>query len=234
MLKIENVTAGYHKATVISDVSLDIREGECDCLVGANGAGKSTLMRVITGLLKPFSGRVTYEGTVLTDLSPDKIVDLGIILVPEGRQLFPKMTVLENLLLGGRSKRANPDSKSSFEMVYRLFPVLEQRKSQLAGTLSGGEQQMLAVGRGLMANPNILLLDEPSIGLGPKLVTEIFDVIKVLEKENIGVFLVEQNVRASLTISSRGYLLERGQMVLSGEADKLLKDDAIRKGYLGG
>lgn len=234
MLKIQDIVAGYSKAPVLQGVTFEVMDGECTCLVGANGAGKSTLMKIISGLIKPFSGSVIFDGKDLVSLSTPDIVDLGIIQVPEGRQLFPKMTVLENLILGGRSKRARSDVKAGLERVDSLFPVLGKRRKQVAGTLSGGEQQMLAIGRGLMGKPRILLMDEPSIGLSPILVIEILGVVKDLVKDGITVLLVEQNVRASLAVASHGFLLERGRVVLGGASKDLLESDAIKKGYIGG
>lgn len=234
MLGVENVTAGYFQAAVLRNVSLHVGDAECACLVGANGAGKSTLMSVISGLLKPTSGRIVFDGVDLVGLSPSKIVDLGVIQIPEGRHLFPQMDVTENLLLGARNARARKEAKESFDKVYSLFPILAERRKQKAGTLSGGQQQMLAVARGLMAKPKILLLDEPSIGLSPILVGEIFRTVTELVKTGITVLLVEQNVRAALAISRHGFLIERGEIVLSGESRDLAQDSSIKKGYIGG
>ncbi|MDD4876624.1 MAG: ABC transporter ATP-binding protein [Dehalococcoidales bacterium] len=233
MFVVDTVAAGYGKSMVLQGVSLEVKEGECTCLIGANGAGKSTLMRVISGLLRSVSGEVSIDNIVLTGLPPNEIVDLGVIQVPEGRLIFPQMTVEENLLLGARNHRAKSEAYSSFEKVYTLFPVLKKRKNQRGGTLSGGEQQMLAIGRGLMAKPRILLLDEPSIGLSPLLVAEVFSVVQELIKESIGVLLVEQNVSAALNVSSYGYVLERGHSVLRGSSQELLEDESIKKHYLG-
>jgi len=234
VLKVENVTAGYLQSPVLREVSLQLEDNECACVVGANGAGKSTLMSLISGLMRPSSGSIMFNETSLIGLSPSKIVDLGIIQVPEGRRLFPRMTVAENLLLGARNARARPETKASFEKVYHLFPILEERGKQKAGTLSGGQQQMLAIARGLMAKPKVLLLDEPSIGLSPILVAEIFKTVGGLVNDGISVLLVEQNVRAALAVSSHGFLVERGRIVLSGKSQDLVEESAIKRGFIGG
>lgn len=233
MLKIEGVSAGYLKTPVLRDVSLLVDKG-ISCIVGANGSGKSTLMKVISGLLKPTAGKVSFEDVGLVGLPTHQIVDQGVILVPEGRQLFPKMTVSENLLLGARNKRARSEAGVNFEKVFVMFPVLAQRKNQLAGTLSGGEQQMVAMARGLMASPKILLLDEPSMGLSPIMTEMVFRAVKELSSHGVTVLLVEQNVRVSLMVSQRGFLLEQGRITLSGDSKQLIDSDVIKKGYLGG
>ncbi|TAK30403.1 MAG: ABC transporter ATP-binding protein [Chloroflexota bacterium] len=233
MLRIEDLYAGYSRAPVLQGISLSVNQGESACLIGANGAGKSTLMKVISGVLRPLSGKASFNGLDLIDLPPAEIVDIGVIQVPEGRQLFPNMTVVENLLLGAGNRRARRESKVNMEMVFDLFPILKERRRQMAGTFSGGEQQMVAIARGLMAKPKILLLDEPSIGLSPKFVAEIFRVVEGLAKQGIGVLLVEQNVRAALTATSRGFLLERGHIVLHGNTNELSTDETLMRSYLG-
>ena len=233
MLSIDKINAGYGKVRVLCDISLEINEGEFVALLGSNGAGKSTVLKVISGMLRPTSGSVRLDGVDLTTLRAHKIVEQGIIQVPEGRQLFPKMTVLENLLIGGNNPKAKAARENSLNKVWHLFPVLEERKNQMAGTLSGGEQQMLAVGRGVMARPKILLLDEPSLGLGPILVTNVFKVLEEVNRDGITILLVEQNVKLSLNFSNRAYVLENGRIVMSGDSHQLLNDEAVKKAYLG-
>ncbi|MDY7019527.1 MAG: ABC transporter ATP-binding protein [Chloroflexota bacterium] len=233
MLKVENVSASYGELIVLHDVSLEVKEGEFISLVGANGAGKTSLMKVISGLLKLRAGKITLDGIDLSALAPHEVVKLGIIQVPEGRQLFSRMRVEENILLGGEIYHTPSELNASFERVYRLFPILEERKKQIAGTLSGGEQQMLAIARGLMANPRILLLDEPSIGLAPLLLADVFKVLQRLNREGVTILLAEQNVRYSLMVSSRGYVLERGHIILSGESKQLLNNEMINEAFIG-
>jgi len=233
LLSIDKINAGYGKVRVLCDISLEINEGEFVALLGSNGAGKSTVLKVISGMLRPTSGSVRLDGVDLTTLRAHKIVEQGIIQVPEGRQLFPKMTVLENLLIGGNNPKAKAARENSLNKVWHLFPVLEERKNQMAGTLSGGEQQMLAVGRGVMARPKILLLDEPSLGLGPILVTNVFKVLEEVNRDGITILLVEQNVKLSLNFSNRAYVLENGRIVMSGDSHQLLNDEAVKKAYLG-
>ncbi len=233
MLSVQKVTAGYGAVDVVKDVSLEVDTGEWVTVIGCNGSGKSTLFRVISGLIKPRSGNVFLEDRELTALPSHEIVNLGVIQVPEGRMLFPHMNVKENLLLGGRNKRARDRIASSMEKVYQLFPVLKARESQEAGTLSGGEQQMLATSRGLMAEPRVLLLDEPSLGLAPLLVAEIFRVLESLNKEGMTILLVEQNVIVSLKGAQRGYVLENGEIVLSGRSQDLMNDERTKRAYMG-
>ena len=233
LLSVEKITAGYGALAVIKDISLGVNKGEWVVVIGGNGAGKSTLFRVISGLMKPKAGRVLLENSDLTTLPTHEIVDLGIIQVPEGRLIFPRMNVKENLLLGGRNPRAKPHIASSLEKVYQLFPKLKEREAQEGSTLSGGEQQMLAIGRGLMAMPKILMLDEPSLGLAPILVAEIFRTLHVLNQEGMTLLLVEQNVVMSLKSSQRGYVIENGQIVLSGNSQDLIQDERTKRAYMG-
>ncbi len=236
MLKIKNISTFYGKIQALRNVSIHIQAGEVVSLIGANGAGKTTLLNTISGLLTPASGEISFDDQSLKGLAPDQIVKLGISQVPEGRQIFFHHTVLENLELGAylRMQRKNRDEiDQDLARIYRLFPVLAERKKQLAGTLSGGEQQMLAIGRALMAKPKLLLLDEPSMGLAPKLVREIFETIFRLRKEGTTILLVEQNAGAALAISDRAYVLETGRLVLSGDARELMNDPEVRRAYLG-
>lgn len=232
-LSVKDVTAGYGPIAVIRDISLEVSTGEWVVVIGSNGAGKSTLFKVISGLVKPASGQVFLDDRELTALPSHDIVNLGIIQVPEGRMLFPRMNVKDNLLLGGRNIRARTHIAENLEKVYDLFPVLEKRAAQEAGTLSGGEQQMVAIGRGLMALPRVLLLDEPSLGLAPLLVNEIFGALNTLNKDGMTILLVEQNVIVSLKTAQRGYVLENGEVVMSGKSEDLMNDERTKKAYLG-
>jgi branched-chain amino acid transport system ATP-binding protein len=233
LLNVRNVTAGYTAVDVIKDVSLEVNTGEWVVVIGGNGSGKSTLFKVISGLIEPRSGKVFLEDRELTPLPSHEIVNLGVIQVPEGRMLFPRMNVKENLLLGGRNIRARDQIASNLEKVYQLFPVLKMRETQEAGTLSGGEQQMLATGRGLMGAPRVLLLDEPSLGLAPLLVTDIFKVLESLNRDGMTILLVEQNVIVSLKSAQRGYVLENGQIVLSGSSQEIMADERTKRAYMG-
>jgi branched-chain amino acid transport system ATP-binding protein len=234
MLKVDNVDVAYGDVEVLHEVSLDIQEGELVAVIGANGAGKTTLLKTISGLLKPINGSITFESQIISDQSPDKIVSNGIVHVPEGRLLFPDMSVQENLEMGAYLEKDKDKITGRFESVYELFPVLEERSSQMAGTLSGGEQQMLAVGRGLMAGPTIFMFDEPSLGLAPKLVQSIFEMVLHINKTmKVTVLLVEQNVRMSCEISNRAFVLENGRMVLQGTGKEMLENDHVREAYLG-
>lgn len=234
MLEVKNIHTYYGKIHALKGVSLKIRDGEIVCLIGANGAGKSTLLMTISGLLRPAEGNVYLEGKSLTGLHPHEIVKRGISLVPEGRRVFSDLTVLENLRVGAyaRPDRAKIDGDIGY--VYSLFPKLKERRGQLSGTLSGGEQQMLAVGRALMSKPKLLLLDEPSLGLAPQLVEVIMETILAINKNGTSLLLVEQNALAALQISNRGYVIETGRMVMDEEANVLLGTDEVRKAYLGG
>ncbi|BCR04269.1 ABC transporter ATP-binding protein [Desulfuromonas versatilis] len=234
LLSIDNINVGYGEIQVLFDLSLHVNEGEVVSIIGANGAGKSTLLKTISGMLKPSSGAVSFDGEPIHPLPADEIVDRALIHVPEGRRLFSLMTVQENLEMGAYSKHAAPHAKESLAEVHKLFPRLDERRRQLAGTLSGGEQQMVAIGRGIMARPKILMLDEPSLGLAPVLKKDIFAAIKqIAEDFGTTIVLVEQDVMHSLAISDRAYVMEQGQVVMEGEADKLLHDPHIKKAYLG-
>jgi branched-chain amino acid transport system ATP-binding protein len=233
LLRIEGLEAGYGDVTAVSAVSLEVRRGEAVALVGSNGAGKTTTLRAISGLLPVRSGTIELEGRRLAGLSPAEIVALGIAHVPEGRQLFPSMTVRENLDLGARSAEARARKTETLEWVFGLFPRLADRQRQVAGTLSGGEQQMCAIGRGLMARPKLLMLDEPSLGLAPVMVKAIFENLERINREGTTILVVEQNVLRSLRLSHRGYVLENGRIVLDGARDYLLASRHIKQAYLG-
>lgn len=233
MLTIKNLKSGYGDVPILFDVSLEINKGETVALIGANGAGKTTTIKTISGLLKAWGGSVIYDGVDITNWASHKIVAEGLIQVAEGRKLFPDLSVLENLELGGflRSVRANRPKNMKY--VFELFPRLEERKSQIAGTLSGGEQQMLAIGRALMSEPKLLMLDEPSLGLAPMLVQDIFNVVQQINSEGTTVLIVEQNAVQTLRMAQRGYVMEHGKISLSGTGDELLTDPRIREAYLG-
>jgi len=233
MLKIENLNSAYGDLQVLWDVSLEVKQGEIVTVVGANGAGKSTTLRNVSGLLKPRSGRIVFEGQEINKIPSHKVVELGLIQVPEARRIFPEMTVVENLRMGSFVKSVRADRERNMERVFSLFPRLAERKTQLGGTMSGGEQQMLAIGRGLMANPKVLLLDEPSLGLSPLLVKNIFGIIQEINRQGTTVLLVEQNVYQSLKISHRAYVMETGRVVLSGTGAELLADPHVKKAFLG-
>jgi branched-chain amino acid transport system ATP-binding protein len=233
MLEIEHVHSYYGKIHALKDVSLNVDRGEIVTLIGANGAGKSTTLKTISGLLRPRHGSVRLEGEDLTTLLPHQIVTKGVIQVPEGRRIFGQLTVMENLDMGAFTCRDNQQIKTNLEKVFDLFPRLNERRKQVAGTLSGGEQQMLAMGRALMANPEVLLLDEPSMGLAPVLVDSIFDTIRRLHAEGTTILLVEQNARMALQVASRGYVIQTGEVVLSDNADNLQKNEMVRKAYMG-
>jgi branched-chain amino acid transport system ATP-binding protein len=233
LLKVEGIQVFYGDLQALRDVSLEVNQGEIISLVGSNGAGKTTTLMTISCILKPRQGRVVFQGDFVQDYSSSRIVELGIVQIPEGRQLFPSLTVLENLEMGARFSKAKRVKKESLKWVFQLFPRLQERKGQLAGTLSGGEQQMLAIGRGLMSCPSLLMLDEPSLGLSPILVKTIFDIIREINRQGTSILLVEQNVFHSLTLSHRGYVLENGSVVLNGAGQELLKNQLIRQTYLG-
>lgn len=233
MLKIEHLDFAYGDLQVLWDVSLEVNKGEIVTVLGANGAGKSTVLRNVSRLLRPSRGTITFENQVLNRLPPHKVVDLGLIQVPEARRIFPEMTVLENLRMGSFAKPTRKDREKNLDRVFGLFPRLGERKGQLGGTMSGGEQQMLAIGRGLMANPRLLLLDEPSLGLSPLLVRSIFATIEEINRQGTTVLLVEQNVYQSLHIAHRAYVMETGRVVLSGTGADLLADPHVKKAFLG-
>jgi branched-chain amino acid transport system ATP-binding protein len=234
MLKVNNIDVSYGDVQVLFDVSLDINAGELVAVIGANGAGKTTLLRTISGLLKPHGGEILFQDEVISSRPPHHIVNAGIIQIPEGRLLFPDMTVQENLAMGAYLIRDKAAIEESLHSIYAMFPVLEERSTQLAGTLSGGEQQMLAIGRGLMAKPTLLMLDEPSLGLSPKLVQQVFNLVLQINKElGVTVLLVEQNVRHSCEISDRAFVLENGRVALAGPGREMLQNDHVRRAYLG-
>lgn len=234
MLKLNNVKAGYGNIVAIKDVSLEINEGEIITLIGANGAGKSTTLMTISGVVSAREGEISFKGERIEKKSSDEIVRLGICQVPEGRHIFPQLTVKENLDMGAFLRDDTAEIKKDLDYVFDLFPILAQRKNQDGGTLSGGEQQMLAMSRALMARPQVLLLDEPSMGLAPLVIKQIFEIIKQINKEsNTTIFLVEQNANQALHIADRGYVIENGEISLSGPADELLQNSDIQKAYLG-
>lgn len=233
MLEIKDIELYYGMIQAIKGISFEVNEGEVIALIGANGAGKTTTLHTITGLLSPKKGSVIFEGKDITKVPAHKIVSLGIAHVPEGRRVFAELTVYENLKMGAYTRKDKDEIEKTLEMVYKRFPRLEERKNQLAGTLSGGEQQMLAMGRALMSHPKIIVMDEPSMGLSPILVNEIFDIIQEVSKGGTTVLLVEQNAKKALSIADRAYVLETGRIVLEGDAKVLMNDDSIKKAYLG-
>lgn len=233
MIELKNIEAGYGELQIIFDVSMNIEENEIVALVGANGAGKSTLIKTVCGLLPVNRGSIVFEGREIQNAPTHTIIDNGIALVPEGRRLFSYMTVLENLELGAYVEKSKEKMKKNLEWVFGLFPKLEERQKQLAGTFSGGEQQMLTIGRALMSRPKFLIMDEPSLGLAPVIVEDVFEIIKVLHNEGVTILLVEQDVRASLEIADRAYVLEHGRISLKGRSRDLLDDENIKKAYLG-
>ncbi|MEA5000028.1 MAG: ABC transporter ATP-binding protein [Candidatus Limiplasma sp.] len=233
MLTIKNLNVHYGAIHAIKGISLEVNDGEIVSLIGANGAGKTTILHTISGLVKATSGEITYNGVNLRATAPNRIISLGMAHVPEGRHVFSRMTVMENLRMGAYTIADGEQIKQNIETVFQSFPRLKERAKQLAGTLSGGEQQMLATGRALMTNPKIILMDEPSMGLSPILVKEIFRIIGTLHDKGITILLVEQNAKVALSISSRAYVLETGNIAMSGAAGALLEDDRVRKAYLG-
>jgi branched-chain amino acid transport system ATP-binding protein len=234
MLKLENIQAGYGNIVAIKDVSLEINEGEIITLIGANGAGKSTTLMTISGVVQARAGKIFFKNESIEKKSSDNIVKLGICQVPEGRHIFPQLTVQENLDMGAFLRKDKAEIKKDLEYVFDLFPILAERKTQDGGTLSGGEQQMLAMSRALMARPQLLLLDEPSMGLAPLVIKQIFEIIKQINKENnTTIFLVEQNANQALHIADRGYVIENGEITLAGSAKDLLENSDIQKAYLG-
>lgn len=233
MLEIRDLEVYYGMIQAIKGISFDVNEGEVIALIGANGAGKTTILHTITGLLNAKSGKVSFNGTDITKVPGHKIVSMGMAHVPEGRRVFAQLSVYQNLMMGAYTRKDKQEISETLENVYHRFPRLEERKNQMAGTLSGGEQQMLAMGRALMSHPKIILMDEPSMGLSPIFVNEIFDIIKEVSKGGTTVLLVEQNAKKALSIADRGYVLETGKIVLEGKADDLLHNDSIKKAYLG-
>jgi branched-chain amino acid transport system ATP-binding protein len=233
MLQIRKLNFAYGDLQVLWDVDLEVKQGEIVTVVGANGAGKSTMLKNVSRLVHPTSGSITFEGHDLSRVPSHKVVEMGIVQVPEARRIFPEMTVTENLRMGSFVKATRKDRDRNMERVFSLFPRLGERKSQLGGTMSGGEQQMLAIGRGLMGNPRVMLLDEPSLGLSPLLVRNIFEIIKEINLQGTTILLVEQNVFQSLRISHRAYVLETGRVVLSGTGAELLANAHVKKAFLG-
>lgn len=233
MLEVKDLEVYYGMIQAIKGVSFEVNEGEVIALIGANGAGKTTILHTITGLLSPKKGSVTFEGKEITKIPAHKIVSLGMAHVPEGRRVFAQLSVYQNLKMGAYTRKDKSEIEEALENVYKRFPRLQERKNQLAGTLSGGEQQMLAMGRALMSHPRIILMDEPSMGLSPILVNEIFDIIQSVSASGTTVLLVEQNAKKALSIADRAYVLETGKIVTSGEAHTLLEDPAIKAAYLG-
>jgi branched-chain amino acid transport system ATP-binding protein len=232
-LSLEKIEVRYGDALALFNVSLEVKQGEIVSIVGANGAGKSTTLKAISGLLKPKSGQILFAGERLNEIPAHAIVDLGIIQIPEGRQLFPYMTTLENLELGSYTPEARKGADESLNRVFELFPILNERREQMAGTLSGGEQQMLAIGRGLMGLPKLLMLDEPSLGLSPIMVKVIFEAIGKINRAGTTVLLVEQDVKKSLSLAHRGYVMENGKITLQGKGQELLANEHLKKAYLG-
>lgn len=233
MLSVEGLDVFYGDLQVLWDVSFEVREGEIVVLVGANGAGKSTTLKTVSSLLKPQKGTVTFDGHRLDQVPSHKVIDFGIAHCPEGRRLFPEMTVEENLIVGSLTKKAKAKRQETMKWVYKLFPRLLERRNQAAGTLSGGEQQMVAIGRGLMSLPRLLMFDEPSLGLAPILVSEIFRIIEMINKQGVTVLLVEQNVKHTLAMCDRAYVLENGRITLTGTGQEFLNDEKIKEAYLG-
>ncbi|MBN2026397.1 MAG: ABC transporter ATP-binding protein [Actinobacteria bacterium] len=234
MLEMQDVHCYIAKHEVLDGISLSVDEGELICMLGANGAGKSTLFKTISGLIRPSQGTIDFEGEIISKKGADKIVRMGISLCPEGRKLFPRLSVKKNLMMGAYTRhKEKADITAALDEVYELFPILGERSDQDAGTLSGGEQQMLAIGRSLMNRPRLLLLDEPSLGLAPLIVTKIMETIEDINKRGVTIFLSEQNARMALEISTRGYVMENGRIVLEGKADELAGNEEVKKAYIG-
>ena len=234
MLKVDQISTFYGKVQALDRASIEVGENEIVSIIGANGAGKSTMMRSIMGLVHPKSGTITYQGENITNLKTNQIVSRGIVYVPEGREVFPELSVEENLEMGAYIRNGKENLNEEYERIFERLPRLKERRKQAAGTLSGGEQQMLAIGRALMSKPKMLLLDEPSMGLSPILVQEIFSIIQDVNKTGVTVLLVEQNAKMALNIANRAYVLETGQVVMSGDAKELSNNEQVRKAYLGG
>jgi branched-chain amino acid transport system ATP-binding protein len=233
MLELDGIQAGYNDAIAIESISLTIAQGEIVCLLGANGAGKTTTMRAVTGLIPLLKGTIRYQGQDISRMPAHDRVTAGICLSPEGRQIFPDLTVMENLMLGSFNRRARSVRKQSFEQVFSLFPRLHERRTQAAGSMSGGEQQMLAIGRALMGQPKLLALDEPSLGLAPKMVVTVFESIRAIAKTGITILLVEQNTRGALTVAQRGYVISAGRVVHEGSATDLAQSEMVQKAFVG-
>lgn len=233
MLEVRDLQVYYGVIQAIKGVSFNVNEGEIIALIGANGAGKTTILQTISGLISPKEGQVLYNGADITKIPAHKIVSMGLAHVPEGRRVFSQLTVYDNLLLGSYTRNDKDERVETLKQIFKRFPRLEERKGQMAGTLSGGEQQMLAIGRALMSKPKIVLMDEPSMGLSPLLVEEVFDIIQSINKSGTTVLLVEQNAKKALSIAHRAYVLETGNVVLEGDAKKLMNDESVKKAYLG-
>ena len=233
MLKIENLEVSYGAVQALRGISMEVADGEIVSLIGANGAGKTTTLHAVTGLVPIKTGSVEYDGHDLRKIDPSKIVSMGLAHVPEGRQVFTRMTVAENLAMGAYHRKDKKGIEADLEHVYERFPRLKERAKQLAGTLSGGEQQMVAMGRAIMSAPKLVVMDEPSMGMSPVLVKEVFDIIRTMHESGITILLVEQNAKMALAISNRAYVLENGRITMSGDASTLLHDDKVRKAYLG-
>lgn len=232
LLKVDNIEVYYGVIKALKGVSFEVNKGEIVALIGANGAGKTTILHTVTGLLKPKTGKILYKDNDITKTPAHKIVTMGMAHVPEGRRIFSQLSVLDNIKLGAFTRKDKDEIEQSLKYVYERFPRLEERKNQIAGTLSGGEQQMLAMGRALMSKPDFILMDEPSMGLSPLLVSEIFDIIKVINEGGTTVLLVEQNAKKALSIADRAYVLETGSIALSGDAKDLMNDESVKKAYL--
>lgn len=232
-MEVQNIYCGYGNIEVLKSISLRIYQGQIVALIGANGAGKTTTLKALSGLIPVVKGKVTFKGTDITNRRPDRIVTDGIAHVPEGRQVFPELSVYDNLVLGGYSVKDKRLVKQRLENIFRKFPRLEERKKQVAGTLSGGEQQMLAIGRALISQPELLLLDEPSMGLSPKLVSEVFDIIEEIREQGTTIFLVEQNAHMALSIADWAYVLQTGEVVLSASGQEIADNEEVKKAYLG-
>lgn len=233
MLKVKNLNSGYGNLQVLRDVSFEVNSGELVSILGTNGAGKTTLLRTLSGLIPVMSGEIIFQGTPIQKMKPEDIVKTGLIQVPEGRMLFTEMTVRENLELGAYTPQTRKNMKKNMELCFELFPILKERQKQLAGSFSGGQQQMLAIGRALMSEPKLLLLDEPSTGLSPLLTKQVFEIIREIKKQGVTVLLVEQNANQALSMSDRGYVIENGEIVMQGDAKDLMNDDKLRASYLG-
>jgi branched-chain amino acid transport system ATP-binding protein len=233
MLEVKNVNTFYGKSQALWDISISVKEAEIVAIVGANGAGKTTLLNTISGLIRPASGTIEFLGKRIDDMEPHEIVEMGISHIPEGRRLFTDMSVRENLEMGAYSSRAWKDRHNMEQEIYKTFPILQERAKQLGRTLSGGEQQMLAMGRGLMSKPKLCMFDEPSYGLAPIVMNEVFQVMQTLRDQGITILLIEQNVPRTLEIADRGYVLENGRIVLEGDCKKLLREEMVKKAYLG-
>ena len=234
MLQIKELCVKYDNIQVLHGISLELQEGELVALIGANGAGKTTTLSTISGVKRAFSGQIVYDGKDITKAGTDEIVKMGIVQVPEGRQIFSKMTIEENLILGAYTEKDSQRQKQNMQRVMELFPILRERRRQTAGTLSGGEQQMLAIARALMGNPRMLLLDEPSMGLSPLMTEQVFDAVKSLNDQGITILLVEQNAYDAMEISHRTYIMENGVITREGKSSELMRDSAIKQAYLGG